>query len=447
MKDFVDDLYKRASEEPDIPFNEQAWERMEDKLAHAERKRRRGLFWLFFAVFIALGVGLIWGIQATSTQVTPERQKFNGPIANESNEKLLENKGELKPKVLQPPSAAHESMNLAEEKKHNASRDEAAVSSKKPKNHVASDNSRLFTSRKQGSQQVEKHKLNKTTVSIAPKDRHTVNSHQGLVVTPNTTDQQSLADSLANSSKAQEAFEAFSTVTQAWPDLPLQSDSAKSETLFAFALTPFQENIPPLRAKNSTWGFGFSAGPDLAAVKANGRTANGLNAGIAFDYRLGKRLVFQASGQYLLKNYVADEREYVAPKGFWINKAYPYSTEGTCDMLQWSFDARYNWLVRPKWNSFVMIGSSSWTILKEEYEFYYKTYTHGQVNEWHNTKDKNYWLSLAQLGIGFEKNLRPGLSLQVNWFGQIPFQGVGNGQVEIYSSGIGLMLHKQLGKP
>ncbi|AEE53327.1 outer membrane beta-barrel protein [Haliscomenobacter hydrossis] len=446
MKDFVDDLYKRASEEPDIPFNEQAWERMEDKLAHAERKRRRGLFWLFFAVFMALGVGLIWGIQATSTPPKPERQKFNGPIANESTKKVPENKAELKPKVLQPPSAQQESMDLAEEKNHAASRDEAAVSSTTRKNHSASKNPRLFTSRKQGPQQVGKHNLNKTTVPIAPKDLQSANTNEDLAVLPTTTDKNLLVDSTATS-KGQEAFDAFSTVAQAWPDLPLRSDSLKSEALLAFAVTPFQENIPPLRAKNNTWGLGFSAGPDLAAVNANGQTANGLNAGIAIDYRLGKRLVFQASGQYLLKNYVADEREYVAPKGFWTNKAYPYSTEGTCDMLQWSFDARYNWLVRPKWNSFVLIGSSSWTILKEEYEFYYKSYTHGQVNEWHSTKDKNYWLSLAQLGIGIEKNLRPGLSLQINWFGQIPFQGVGNGKVEIYSSGIGFMLHKQLGKP
>jgi hypothetical protein len=191
--------------------------------------------------------------------------------------------------------------------------------------------------------------------------------------------------------------------------------------------------------------LGLSGGPDLAAVNANGRTAYGFNAGLAVDYRLGKRWAFQASAQYLLKNYIADQREYVAPKGFWVNMAYPSSTDGTCDMLQWSIDARYNWLVRPKWNSFVMIGSSSWTILKEEYTFNYKSYTHGQVKSWQSTKDINYWLSLAQVGIGFEKNLRPGLSIQVNWFGQLPFQGVGGGKVEIYSSGLGFMVHKQIG--
>jgi hypothetical protein len=84
--------------------------------------------------------------------------------------------------------------------------------------------------------------------------------------------------------------------------------------------------------------------------------------------------------------------------------------------------------------------------MKEQYEFYYKTYTHGQVNEWTSTQDKNYWFALAQFGVGVEHTIRPGLSLQLNWFGQKPFQGVGNGNVKIYSSGLSIMVHKQLGR-
>jgi hypothetical protein len=53
---------------------------------------------------------------------------------------------------------------------------------------------------------------------------------------------------------------------------------------------------------------------------------------------------------------------------------------------------------------------------------------------------------LAQFGVGVEHTIRPGLSLQLNWFGQKPFQGVGNGNVKIYSSGLSIMVRKQLGK-
>ena len=199
-------------------------------------------------------------------------------------------------------------------------------------------------------------------------------------------------------------------------------------------------------AQAKSWGIGLSAGPDLASVNANGSTAYGLNAGLAFDYRIGKRWVFQASGQYLLKNYIADQKEYVAPTGFWPTRSNPSATEGTCDMLQWSVDLRYNWLAKPKLQSFVSFGSSSWTILKEEYEFYYAKDYPGLLYHWSSSQDKNYWLSMAQMGIGIEKTIRPGLSLQLNWFAQMPLNGVGNGKVEIYSSGLGFMVHKQMGR-
>jgi hypothetical protein len=253
-------------------------------------------------------------------------------------------------------------------------------------------------------------------------------------------------DSTETDSSIYEEFPVFNPLAQVWPETPLRSNSFVAEKVLPIVEYPFSDPSPIKPVKANSWGVGLMAGSDLAAVNANGSTAYGYNGGIAVDFRLGRRLVFQASGQYLIKNYIADQREYVAPKGFWQAKAYPIYTDGTCDMLQWSFDVRYNLIATPKWNSFVSLGSSSWTILKEQYDFKYKSYTHGQVNDWESTQDKNYWLALSQFGVGVEHTIRPGLSLQLNWFGQKPFQGVGNGNVKIYSSGLSIMVHKQLGK-
>jgi hypothetical protein len=82
MKDFVDDLYRRASEDPDIPFNEEAWNRMDQKLDYAARKRRRGLIWLFFLLFVSLGAGLLWGIQGMGAfDQKVKKEKYTGPVA------------------------------------------------------------------------------------------------------------------------------------------------------------------------------------------------------------------------------------------------------------------------------------------------------------------------------------------------------------------------------
>ncbi len=444
MKDFVDDLYRRASEDPDIPFNEEAWELMDQKLDYAARKRRRGLFWLFFFLFISLGSGLLWGIQGMDIpDQKTKKEKYTGPVA-----------GNVQPEQQNKVKSGQASRLNESGQTHlsESNLDVAARKDQKEKDNVnqrgnQTDYSlkttpRLFTSEQQGSRKHSKPLARNKSKLDAPINQNTRKVVEDLaVVSPPVNGNTEAVDTLSVDDPAGLASLMLETLPSAKGLKPIQFDNLL--IVEPSAQVDFGKKSI---AQPKSWGLGLSAGPDLASVNGNGSTAYGLNAGLAFDYRIGKRWVFQASGQYLLKNYIADQKEYVAPKGFWPTRSYPNSTEGTCDMLQWSVDLRYNWLAKPKFKSFVSLGSSSWTILKEEYEFYYAKDYPGLLYHWSSTQDKNYWLSMAQMGIGIEKTIRPGLSLQVNWFAQMPLQGVGNGKVEIYSSGLGFMVHKQMGK-
>jgi hypothetical protein len=454
MKDFVDDLYRRASEDPDIPFNELAWERMEQKLAFAERKRRRFFFWLLFMSLFISGVGLLWGIRYFHPNPDLNSRKNHTPIAKKSPVEA----------PASTSSAENQKVNQtykgekAEEKISSSKNDlvgtkstENAKKSSKEQDSIAPDHLvkpllSVNSFRKQGSQQTPKQNSTVTPIIDAFNNKGNLIPSENLATFLNSSENELIKeDSMGEDSPKRAEFLLFNPLVQVWPETPLRSNSFVAEKV-SMVEYPLSDPFPIKPVTANSWGVGLMAGSDLAAVNANGSTAYGYNGGIAVDFRLGRRLVFQASGQYLIKNYIADQREYVAPKGFWQAKAYPYSTEGTCDMLQWSFDVRYNLIATPKWNSFVSMGASSWTILKEKYEFNYKTYTHGQVNDWESTQDKNYWLALTQFGVGVEHTIRSGLSLQLSWFGQKPFQGVGNGNVKIYSSGLSIMVHKQLGK-
>lgn len=436
MKDFVDDLYRRASEDPDIPFNEQAWDRMEHKLDYAERKRRRGLILLFFILFFITGMTLLWSFGYLGKTPGREKPKYDGPVAGKSLEKEKFDQHKTQKKTKAETDQLVEVVHIKPSAKKEQNQGNAnQINNHSPFSHETK--TRLFTSAQQGSRNLSKTPKSHPSLVETPNDQNTRNSEENLAVFSTLTQENSQLDSV----KAIRTFgEILATLTTA---LPLVESTQQP-----LHVEPNSDIFPIVRPVpiSKSWGLGLSAGPDLASVNANGSTSYGLNAGLAFDYRIGKRWVFQASGQYLLKNYIADKQEYVAPSGFWPTHSYPASTEGTCDMLQWSIDLRYNWLARPKWNSFITLGSSSWTIMNEKYEFYYPKYYPGLIKHWESGQNKNYWFSLAQMSVGFEKNLRPGLSLQVNWFGQVPFQGVGTGKVEIYSSGLGFMIRKQMGR-
>lgn len=447
MKDFVDDLYRRASEDPDIPFNEEAWDRMDQKLDYAARKRRRGLIWLFLLLFVSLGTGLLWGIQRVGTfDQKIKKEKYTGPVA-----------GNAKPGQKHKTKLAQDlQLNQpGQDPTKNSSSEIAAAKDQQEKGDVNQTGNqttflkttpRLFTSEQQGSRERAKPSSRNQTKAKAQFNQNKSKFVEDLaVISPEVAKNGTIGDTVLEN--AQSGFVHFDLEpllgSRALKEVKAEQIIRIGQKEFLCSLT-IPDPIASTQAKS--WGIGLSAGPDLASVNANGSTAYGLNAGLAFDYRIGKRWVFQGSGQYLLKNYIADQREYVAPKGFWPTRSYPKSTEGTCDMLQWSVDLRYNWLAKPKFQSFVSIGSSSWTILKEEYEFYYAKDYPGLIYNWSSGQNKNYWLSMAQMGIGVEKTIRPGLSLQLNWFAQMPLQGVGNGKVEIYSSGLGFMVHKQMGR-
>jgi hypothetical protein len=441
MKDFVDDLYRRASEDPDIPFNEEAWELMDQKLDYAARKRRRGLFWLFFFLFISLGAGLLWGIQG---MYLPEqkikKEKYTGPVAGNAQPEQQNKTKSGQASRLNESGQTQTSESNLDVAARKDQKEEENVNQTGNQTTFPKTQSRLFTSEQQGSRKHSKPLAVKKPKLDAPINESTRKVVEDLaVVLPQV--EGNANDTLLSDHQADLVSLQLETLPGARGLNPIQFENLP--TVEISTQTNFEKN--PI-AQPKSWGLGLSAGPDLASVNGNGSTSYGLNAGLAFDYRIGKRWVFQASGQYLLKNYIADQKEYVAPKGFWPTRSYPKSTEGTCDMLQWSVDLRYNWLAKPKFKSFISLGSSSWTILKEEYEFYYAKEYPGLIYHWSSTQDKNYWLSMAQMGIGIEKTIRPGLSLQLNWFAQMPLQGVGNGKVEIYSSGLGFMVHKQMGK-
>lgn len=431
MKDFVDDLFRRVSEDPDIPFNEQAWDRMEHKLDYSERKRRRGLFWLLFFLFFTIGIGLLWSSGYWGSTPESTLPKHDGPVAGEPSRKEKIDQSKKGRKTVDKADQLVEAGGLNSSSKkgpHQKNIDQIL-----PHSGYSNENpTRSFPPDQKRSRQLSR--TGKTAPSIIDYKPHLQEEKLADFSRPKEE------GSIDSVKKAHNLWETLGAIPMT--SFFVESTLEPLDVELNNELFPVIQPVPVAKS----WGLGLSAGPDLASVNGNGSTAYGLNAGLAFDYRVGKRWVFQASGQYLLKNYIADQKEYVAPKGFWPTRSYPISTEGTCDMLQWSVDLRYNWLAKPKFKSFVSLGSSSWTILNEKYEFYYAKNYPGLLKHWSSSQDKSYWLSMAQMGIGIEKMIRPGLSLQLNWFAQMPLQGVGNGKVEIYSSGLGFMVHKQMGK-
>ncbi|MBK7871585.1 MAG: hypothetical protein IPJ74_13395 [Saprospiraceae bacterium] len=90
-KDFIEDIFQRATEEFDLEFNPEAWERMEKKL---DQKRRKRLIILWFsrAGFALLSlfiIGFLWyKITAPSTKPQPKQSEIPIVVAPNTTEEL-----------------------------------------------------------------------------------------------------------------------------------------------------------------------------------------------------------------------------------------------------------------------------------------------------------------------------------------------------------------------
>lgn len=139
-------------------------------------------------------------------------------------------------------------------------------------------------------------------------------------------------------------------------------------------------------------------------------------------------------------NYVAGKGEYMPPYGFWTRRIAPESTRGLCNMLEIPVLLKYYPGGYSGKGFFVSAGASSYVFLMEEYWYEYAAEDPDLIRWWQTGKDQAHWFAFGQLAAGYQASLSKRWALQVEPYLQIPFSGVGHGQVEIYSLGINARL-------
>jgi hypothetical protein len=135
------------------------------------------------------------------------------------------------------------------------------------------------------------------------------------------------------------------------------------------------------------------------------------------------------------KNYTAGANDFHPSKPDWRD------IKGNCKMIEIPLTLRYDLSVGRKTAFFANGGFSSYLMKNESYSYYLN-----QWGNWYYIQDKefygkgNYWFSMANLSIGIEQYISPGLSLQVEPFAKLPLSGVGWGKLQLSSYGVSFSL-------
>ncbi len=212
---------------------------------------------------------------------------------------------------------------------------------------------------------------------------------------------------------------------------------------------------PPTNEKISAdnpsgrWGLSIALSPDLNSVKGIDKSSLGISMGMGLSYKIGKSLSVGTGLYYSQKAYDSDKTSYkttVKPFSTWTS--YSRKIEADCRVLD--IPLNLNMLVKsgPQGKILASAGVSSYIMLSETYNFIYNpTPAYPSKGREYTIKNENkHILSVVNLAVGFEKPVSKQVSLVIQPYAKIPLSGIGQGETNLKSYGVGFQLNYSLKK-
>ena len=457
----MDKLFRKSAEEPDIPYDPTDWDRLSKKLDEAEGRlsgtsRSRGwVAWTILLLMLGSVVGyLVWTGEETrevtyredsgrTTNHTPkpsvaqraEKKRVKSQIGNEaafSQESSAETAA-YKTKTLSSRVLSRSNAPLGE--------DRIALSTKNistpPRRETGASGGRAvslsrvaipgsggvfipeFDSRPSSLEKEEKE-----VIGILPVASH----EQGVLSEPLSPIAQA-ALSYGNP-----------------PPVPWESQLAERLAAEAQQDTATNDVIPDrpsVKATPSRWSVRIGGAPDLSTVAMKHFSTPGPAAALLVEYSITSRFFVQMGLMRSLKTYRAMAGDYEWPS-YWQQATKPSSVDGDCRVLEVPLNFRYVFREATRSSWYVNAGLSSYKMQNEEYWYNY-TWNDPSIRWWHwEGKTGWYWMSHANLALGYERSLSPSLSLGIEPYLRAPLRRVGYGKVNLTSMGTWISLRYKL---
>jgi hypothetical protein len=167
--------------------------------------------------------------------------------------------------------------------------------------------------------------------------------------------------------------------------------------------------------------------------------------GFGVQYLVGKKIIIRTGLNVVKKIYYGRDGDYNAPPGSWAFNVTFRRIEANCKILEIPLSVAYKIKTYKKGSFFASIGSSSYIMKREDYQFYFKGQTGNDTTRSANfiNNSEHYFSSLNFSAIA-EKKFSNTFSLQAEPLLKVPVTGIGFGKVNIYNMGILLTAKFQL---
>lgn len=188
---------------------------------------------------------------------------------------------------------------------------------------------------------------------------------------------------------------------------------------------------------------------DMNTVTSMGNSKAGLSFGMGLNYKISNILSAGTGIYYSQKKYTSDSHSYyTVEKPFSTWASYSKQIDAACKVLDIPLNLNVLVSKSKKTGITASAGLSSYIMLSEKYNFIYSpTPSRPSTGREYTLKNENqHLLSIVNLSIGVEKPLGNQSSIVIQPYAKLPLSGIGQGETELKSFGIGFQVNYSMKK-
>ncbi|MEL7002728.1 MAG: hypothetical protein AAFN93_08350 [Bacteroidota bacterium] len=203
-------------------------------------------------------------------------------------------------------------------------------------------------------------------------------------------------------------------------------------------LAEFQSSLDTqseIRAKRSKWSIGLEFSPDLSGASLGRVEDTGFNLGLNVEYHLTSKFSVNSGLVYAKKIYYADQNieSYNRNPNWVIDRV-----DAVCDVIDIPINLNYYIAGRERSGFLLSAGLSTYIMLTEDYDISYERPS--IERQWSIRNENDHFFGIFNASVGYKKILSPTMSLQAEPFVKIPLEGIGEGELDLFTSGLRLIL-------
>jgi Outer membrane protein beta-barrel domain len=446
MNDAFENSIRNKLNEADIPFDQDAWSKMESLLDAGDKNKRPVAWWWWLFLLPLLG-GMGWWIIQSSTadkkaagavvavQKTNETSALKGRGSDEITNSVKPNNETVNQPETQQPGASASPEHISDNKTINQTNEHLSGASASPENK----------SKNESTNQTNEHLTGASTSPENKSNNKTPDNHlPGKNITANGSNYRNIITAsgkvtVADSSSGIQPYDINAVKTKTVNNVNVYTK------IFHPAEIPLNTGVPPdsnkkiPRRKINSKGLyiGVTLGPDLNVAPSLNYGKVGFNAGVLAHYYFNSRWFITTGAIYSKKLYGATSKDYTA----WSSGAAPYGlvkVNANCDVLDIPVNMNYTFLQVNNNTVSATLGLSNYFMLKEQYQYLYK-----YSPKWEKTVENQnqHYLAILNVGALYQHPAGRRLIIGVQPYAKIPLHGVGLGQVKLYSAGVSFQLN------